>query len=100
MKGEWHDKNTNPKIEELGALSGGQPTGKAVNPRLNPLIAPSRAVPAAEASHEGAAAETAAHLADEEDETLKGARELEAYRVAHNIQSLVRGMRARWRAQC
>ena len=41
---------------------------KTVSPRLNPLTAPSRMVPAAEAPHEGTA-ETAAYPADEEDET-------------------------------
>ena len=47
----------------------GQPHG------LNPLIAPSHAVPAAEASNDGAAAETAAHHADAEDDTaMEGAR--------------------------
>ena len=86
-----------------------------MSPRLNPLIAPSHVVPAAEASHEGAAAETAAHHADEEDDTaIEGAmqfqqnfpgqlttRELGAHRVAHTpYKSLVRGMRARARAQC
>ena len=64
---------------------------------LNPLTAPSNVVSPAEAPHEGAAAETAAHHADEEDDTateeamsvpapLLGqstARELEAHRVAH-----------------
>ena len=63
-------------------------------------MAPSNVVPAAEASHAGAAAEEAAHLADEEDETaMEGARavpaplpsqptaeELEAHRVAHMVQ--------------
>ena len=69
------------------------------SPRLNPLIAPSRAEPAAEASHQEAAAETAAHHASEEDETaMEGARnvpvpppsqwtapELEAHRVAGGV---------------
>ena len=46
--------------------------------RLNPLIAPSHVVPAAEASHEGAAAETAAHHADDEDDrAMEGARQFQ-----------------------
>ena len=43
------------------------------------MTAPSHVVPAAEASHEGAAAETAAHDADKEDETAtEGARAVPA----------------------
>ena len=83
-----------------------------MSPRLNPLIAASHVVPATEASHEGAAAETAAHHADEEDETaMEGARQFQHHESADSsrvggtssgalLQSLVRGMRARARAQC
>ena len=52
-KGARPDKNTNPKLEELGTLSGKeQVAGMVVSPRLNPLIAPSHLVPAAEACNE------------------------------------------------
>ena len=79
-----------------------------MNPRLNPLIAPSRVVPAAEASHEGADAETATHPADEDGETaMEEARAVPAplqsqptvERWSHLEQSLVR-MRVKTRAQC
>ena len=74
------------------------------------MPAPSLVVPAAEASHEGAAAEAAAHHADKEDETsMKEAAAVPAplpsqpgntSSGAHTAHSLVRGMRARTRAQC
>ena len=60
--------------EELGTLLGERPAGKTVSARLNPLIALRHAVPVAEASCEGAAAETAAHHAGEEDEGAWKAR--------------------------
>ena len=70
-------------------------------------------VPAAEASHEGAAAETASHHADEEDETaMEGAspvqaplpsqptaRELEAHRVARSLYRAGCEACVRWRGR-
>ena len=98
VKGVQHDMTVKPEREELSTLSGA--TGRQdcnVSPRLHPLRAPSHVVSAAKASHAGTAAETAAHHADEEDETaVEGAkavpvplpsqptaRELEAHREAH-----------------
>ena len=56
-----HDKTTNPMGEELGKLSESNQHARLVSLELDPLIAPSHVVAAAETSHEAAAAETAAH---------------------------------------
>ena len=66
------------EVWRAGYEVGRQPAGKAVSPRLNPLIAASHVVRAAEASREGASAETAAHHADDEDDTaMEGARQFQ-----------------------
>ena len=55
-----HDNTTNPMGEELSKLSESNQHARLVSLGLNPLIAPSHVVAAAETSHEAAAAETAA----------------------------------------